>query len=397
MLKKIYPFLLIFIILHGCETNKENEINFKNESFQKLLSKAKQQNKLIFIDCYTSWCAPCKWMDKNVFNKKEVANFYNENFINLKLDMEKGEGINLAKKYQVASFPTYLFIDANGKVIHRANSRMSLQKFIEEGEKALNPSLSIGTLAEKHKQKTINQNELVSYSIALKNNRNSDYKGILQEILNQKENGFYASRNGWKLIQNFIFDDSILEEKFKENQNYYIEQFTQEKVNEVQQKLLQRKLYAFSRGNDSINFFSTFETFKNLNPPTRDLAILHSGFYREQNNAKDFIISTNSYLAALDSDPETIAFIARSANNFSNNPVIIQQAAKLISIAYAKRPLSYGTTGTYASIQNRIGNKKEAVEAAELAVKMADTISSKIKKLALINLENIKNNKDQKK
>ena len=397
MLKKISLFLFVLIATYACQTTKKNEINFENKSFNELLAKASKENKLIFIDCYTSWCAPCKWMDKNVFNKQEVADFYNENFINLKLDMEKGEGINLAKKYQVNSFPTYLYINATGKVIHRANSRMSLQDFIGEGEKALNPSLSIGVLAEKHQQKIINQNELVTYAIALKNNRNSSSKKILQEILNEADSVFYASRNGWKVVQNFIFDDSILENKFNENQDFYVEQFTQEKVDEIHLKLLQRKLYAFSRDHDSIAFFNSFKTYKKLNPPIRDLAIVHSGFYRDQNNAEGFIKVTNSYLKALDTDPETIAFIARSANNFSKNSAIVNQAAKLISIAYKKRPLSYGTTGTYASIQNRIGNKKEAITAAELAVKMADTISSKIKKLALQNLENIKNNKTQKK
>jgi uncharacterized protein YyaL (SSP411 family) len=59
--------------------------------------KAKKENKLIFVDAYASWCGPCKLMVKNIFPLKTVGDYYNSHFINAKIDMEKGEGIELAK------------------------------------------------------------------------------------------------------------------------------------------------------------------------------------------------------------------------------------------------------------------------------------------------------------
>ena len=47
---------------------------------------------MIFLDAYASWCGPCKMLQKNVFTKKAVGDFYNSKFINVKMDMEKGEG-----------------------------------------------------------------------------------------------------------------------------------------------------------------------------------------------------------------------------------------------------------------------------------------------------------------
>ena len=66
------------------------------EFFHGTLAEAKelasQEGKLIFIDAFTTWCGPCKRMSAQVFTQEEVGEFYNQTFVNLKLDMEKGEG-----------------------------------------------------------------------------------------------------------------------------------------------------------------------------------------------------------------------------------------------------------------------------------------------------------------
>ncbi len=67
-------------------------IRFAEGSWKELLETAKKEGKLIFVDCYTEWCQPCKQMEQQVFPSKKVGKFYNEHFINVKMDMEKGEG-----------------------------------------------------------------------------------------------------------------------------------------------------------------------------------------------------------------------------------------------------------------------------------------------------------------
>lgn len=104
--------------IYSEETENEG-IKFKNISFTDALAEAKATNKLIFIDAYAVWCGPCKWMEANTFTDQKVGEFFNENFINLKIDMEKGEGPGIAKKYQVSAYPTMFFIDGKGKVVHR--------------------------------------------------------------------------------------------------------------------------------------------------------------------------------------------------------------------------------------------------------------------------------------
>lgn len=124
-------------------------IKFEDINFSAILAKAKKENKLVFIDAYASWCGPCKLMVKNVFPQKAVGDYYNSHFVNAKIDMEKGEGLELAKKYNVKAFPTYLFVDGNGEVVHRTLGYVEENDFIQFAKDAGDPNKRLGALKQK--------------------------------------------------------------------------------------------------------------------------------------------------------------------------------------------------------------------------------------------------------
>lgn len=129
---------------------QESGIEFhKDTKWLDLLAKAKSENKLIVVDAYTTWCGPCKWMDANVFKNEEVGKFYNANFINAKFDMEAGEGLELAKTYEVRAYPTILYIDGEGKTMHRVVGGREAEAFIEVGRIALNPEKRLAGLEKR--------------------------------------------------------------------------------------------------------------------------------------------------------------------------------------------------------------------------------------------------------
>ncbi|HLV41831.1 MAG TPA: DUF255 domain-containing protein [Brumimicrobium sp.] len=97
----------------------EPGINFETLSFEEAIQKAKKENKLIFLDAYAVWCGPCKMMDRTTFKSEEVGKVFNKNFINIKIDMEKGEGPALARRFQVRAYPTMMLINGEGKVEKR--------------------------------------------------------------------------------------------------------------------------------------------------------------------------------------------------------------------------------------------------------------------------------------
>ena len=92
-------------------------IQFVELPWAKALEEAKKEKKLIFFDAYTSWCGPCKMLQKNVFTRSDVGEYFNANFINIKKDMEVGEGPQLATMYPIEGYPSLFFINGNGKVV----------------------------------------------------------------------------------------------------------------------------------------------------------------------------------------------------------------------------------------------------------------------------------------
>lgn len=119
----------------------QQAINFKNGSFKEILAQAKTEKKLVFLDAYASWCAPCKLMEKNIFTRPAVKKYYDENFVNARIDMEKGEGREIAQKYGIRSYPSFLFLNGDGEVVLKNFGYMEENEFLTFAKEANNPKL----------------------------------------------------------------------------------------------------------------------------------------------------------------------------------------------------------------------------------------------------------------
>lgn len=140
---KVLTIVIITLGLIGMSfvnapSNDIEGIQFMDISFADALKKAKKEKKLIFVDAYAVWCGPCKWMEANTFRDKEVGEAFNKNFINLKIDMEKGEGPELARKYNVRAYPTLFLIDGEGNVVKRILGAKKKDQLLSEVEEFTN-------------------------------------------------------------------------------------------------------------------------------------------------------------------------------------------------------------------------------------------------------------------
>ncbi|MCD0490067.1 thioredoxin family protein [Pedobacter sp. MC2016-14] len=132
--------------------NADDGIQFARGSWAEITARAKNEKKLIFIDCYTSWCGPCKKLAAEIFPQKAVGDVFNRSFINYKVDMEKGEGIDLARKFHVGAYPTLLWIDANGNVVHRVVSFIKVDVLLAEAHTALNGGSRLAELEKQYEK-----------------------------------------------------------------------------------------------------------------------------------------------------------------------------------------------------------------------------------------------------
>lgn len=115
----------------------EEGIKFLESNWALAKAEAKKQNKLIFLDAYTTWCGPCKMLQRNTFPDKAAGEFFNKNFINVALDMESGDGLAVAETYQVNAYPTLIITDADGNLVTLTKGYIDAKQLIEFGKHGL--------------------------------------------------------------------------------------------------------------------------------------------------------------------------------------------------------------------------------------------------------------------
>ena len=131
--------MLLLVAVTWSVNAQNRSINFEQtKEWKRIVKKAKKEKKLVFIDCYTSWCGPCKMLASKIFTQDAVADFFNENFVNTKYDMEKDvDGVMLKDKFGVKAFPTLVFVDPETQEIaHCIVGARKAEELIAEGEKA---------------------------------------------------------------------------------------------------------------------------------------------------------------------------------------------------------------------------------------------------------------------
>lgn len=109
-------------------------IKFFEGTWAEALETAKKDKKFIFLDAYASWCGPCKLMSANTFTDEKVGAYFNEHFVNYKMDMEKhADGPRLSSKYALKAYPTLYFVDADENIVHQSLGYMQPEQLIAEG------------------------------------------------------------------------------------------------------------------------------------------------------------------------------------------------------------------------------------------------------------------------
>ena len=133
-MKKISVLIIAF--LSFASVNAQG-IEFFRGTFVEAQEKAKKEDKLIFMDCFAEWCGPCKRMAATAFVDAKVGKFFNDNFINVKMDMEKGEGPALQNKYGVTAYPTLLFLNGKGEITQKVVGGQEAAGLLGVGKTAL--------------------------------------------------------------------------------------------------------------------------------------------------------------------------------------------------------------------------------------------------------------------
>ncbi len=140
-----FVFLLSIYLVTGFTASKERKssvpasvaeegIQFFKGDWNTALQEAKKQDKLIFLDAYALWCGPCRMLKRNTFPDQAAGEFFNKHFINIAVDMEKGNGPVLAEQYKVNAYPTLIIVDSNGKLVSYTKGYINAKQLISFGK-----------------------------------------------------------------------------------------------------------------------------------------------------------------------------------------------------------------------------------------------------------------------
>lgn len=173
MKKILIPVIALFFVIDLYSQNNARGIFFEEQkSWEEILIKAKNENKYIFVDCFATWCLPCKLMDKEVYTSDSVGDFINENYISIKVQMDtlKDDKQSVKQWYsdanyfrqigRIGSYPTYLFFSPEGQLVHKAVGLINIDDFIKLAQDAQNPRRQYYTLASKFHRESIDYPEM---------------------------------------------------------------------------------------------------------------------------------------------------------------------------------------------------------------------------------------------
>ncbi len=350
-------------------------IQFFEGTFQEALEEAKSAGKPLFVDAYTSWCGPCKLMASKVFTNEDVGDFYNHNFVNFKIDVEKAkDGPSFAQQYKIRSYPTMLFIGSDGSVIHKIVGARRALPFIEEGKKGLYDESQLDKLAEQYEggdrdpafmRKYINLLH-VSGGPAYQRISSEYFKSLTEETLKEKEN--------LRLIFNQA--DRLTAKPFKmilENKALFMEEFGEDKVaNKIMVTSLRTVKDAINDRDEELfqEVLSTLEANAGEDADI-DIYLVKLEYFQGIEKWVEYQQIATEFLNEY--EVEDARLLNTIAWNFYKN--VEDEEGLALAEEWAKTSVrvksAYHNNDTYASLLYKNGKKAEAIEVAEKAIAIA--------------------------
>ncbi len=375
-MKRLHVYTLALATVMTVQAVAQNrKINFEHGSFSEIKAKALKENKLIFVDAFTTWCGPCKLMARNVFTNDTVADYFNANLVNAKIDMEKGEGLEIAKQYEVQCYPNLLFIDGNGKLVHRIAGYMSPSDFIAEATKAKDPEKRFSYYASNYESNKQNSDFLAKYVTAMSSTCLDPGGAISQYFSLQKEEEL-SSRQNWEMIKEHI--NNINDKEFVylvANKNKFEHLYTAKEVNAKIDNVTKNTLVTIIRTKpfDEKAYNETKAKISAMNLEGTSRVFFESDLRLAQKNndwttyAKLAVENVDTYY---NSDPNMLNSIAwEFYEKVGDKPSLAKAeswAAKAVEIDQ-----SYANMDTYAALLYKTGKTDQALQMANKAIEVA--------------------------
>lgn len=347
-------------------------VSFNKSSWDEILETAQKENKFIFVDAYTTWCGPCKKMSRDIFPQEKVGEVFNENFINVKMDMERGEGVALAEKYEVILYPTLLFLDGTGEIIHRAVGYHTETEFLELAEIAMDSEKSLGGMTASYDDGNRDPAFLYTYTIARFQARDGSHPAIAQEYLATQDD--WSTDDNMQFIYSFVDGtDSKMFDYILENKEAFVTKFGKTEINNKIENIVLARL------NDQENRPELEEVDALFAKVMGDRAAINSSAYRmtyhrQRGNREGYAAAAIAHYKAYKDD---LSFDDLNETAWTFYEVVADKKSLKQAVKMSKQSIkmanNYYNNDTLASLYYKIGKKGKALKQAQKAVNIAQS------------------------
>lgn len=359
----VFLFLIVPILLRA------QGLSFAHLSWTEALELAKKDNKAVFLDAYTVWCGPCKLMVSQTFTDSAVGAFFNQKFVNLKVDMEHGEGVLLAKKFKVSVFPTLLFFDAEGNVLHRASGFHGASDFLKLGVRALDKRKNTSAL-EKMYAAGVRDPGFLRELLELKSAAaDPEVAKIAQQYLKTQED--YSTPENMAFIMKYA-DDPYSDAFYYliHHKAQFEAMYTPEKVKDRLDQIFENYIQTYP----NLQLGEVQRLYGTVYPEQG--ALLASSFrltyYRKRNDMARFAESAiDHYQRYPSQDPDELNEIAAIFAEGVEDPELLKKALEWSKLSIRLQE-NYYAYETLASLYVKLKERKLALKAAKRAVELAD-------------------------
>lgn len=392
---KLFFYSLVFVLalpFQGVAQTENKGMHFsKAANWQEVLAEAKTSNKYIFVDAYTTWCGPCKYMSVKIFPQEETGTYFNDKFVNVKLQMDStgadndhvkswySDAKSMMKQYAVTAYPTYLFFSPNGELVHRfVGAYADPASFIEKASVALNPDKQYYSLLKEYEKGHYDSAFLHTLAEAAREaNDGKKADEIATRYITSLKNP--CSTENIDMLLRFTNSSTapgfeILSKQAQQVNSLKGERVAENKLIDVLMREEMRKLSAKDAA--APEWTSIASQFEKSSPLVGKEALAKTRvvYYSNQKDWKNFGESAKAYISKYGKSltPQELNDYAWQAFENSSDPRVLAAA-----LEWSKKSLEKESDGkhyyldTYANLLYKTGDKKKAIEWEEKALQTA--------------------------
>lgn len=365
---------------------QEIKIDFLKGSWYDIVNKAQEENKYIFVDVYADYCPPCKVMENEVFIDKKVSLFYNEHFINYKVNISNRDQAYFQDLHSVKELPAFMYFTSDGtSVMKKETGCKEIQEFMDMGMDVLNTNRAtfqkvyatpeyarLTELKRLYERGTRYPKLLNEYARLLKKHR-YPYNIIVNEYLRGQARSPRTPDNR-DFIYNFAINlENMAIDFFVKDIVYFKEKYGGERINEKVKTSIYNSVLTAIRERDYELFKRAEETIAKASLADSDKFRfeMQSLFYQGTEDWNTYAKVSYKFLNKKNvTDPTLLNDVARKFHQYINNKKYLKSA-----LGWAKKSIKieneYYNNETYAALLYKLGKTSKAIKAAQDAIYIA--------------------------